>query len=323
MTHMKKRTAARLGPYFFASSLLALCLMLSACGPLLGASERNDGDPSQGYVEDILPGGEGLPSGSARATLWFLSLNDQYLAQRDYILPSGQGLSLEQAIIEQLIRGPEGADGLQALINPSTLVKQISEQSGYLSVTLSREFLRSPQGQEDGALRKRLALSSIVSSITELGRHSSVLILVDKQGDGTGDRLSAAESGFGDLGDTTLGPLSRDPSILLTPYRVAELALQALSERNYAVLEQYLTGLPGDGSSVADALGDLGSVAGFALSGSVSVSQDGLSAAATLDLSLAEPGGAFSERRGLALLLKREADWRVSYPSLLRALGGA
>ncbi|MDR2514020.1 MAG: GerMN domain-containing protein [Christensenellaceae bacterium] len=317
---MKNRKTGRFRPCFLLA-LLALSLALSACGQLGGISERRDGDPSQGYVEDILPGGEGLPSGSARATLWFLSPDGQFLAQRDYLLPSGDGAALEQAVIEQLIRGPEGADGLRALIHPSTQVRQISEQSGYLSVTLSHEFLRSPQGQEDGALRRRLALSSIVSSITELGRYSSVLILVDKQGDGTGERLSAEESGFEDLG-ATLGPLSRDPSLLLTPYRVAELALQALSERNYALLEGFLADLPADGSSVAEVLGNLGSVAGFSLSGSVSVSQDGLSATATLSLSLAEPGS-LNEKRGLALLLLREAGWRVSYPSLLRALGGA
>ena len=89
----------------------------------------------------------------------------------------------------------------------------VKEQSGYLSVTLSEKFLeKMSQSIESEEMRRRLAVQSIVNSITSIGNYSRVLILIDESGNGNGERLTYAEAGWEDKGERTIEPLSLDDS---------------------------------------------------------------------------------------------------------------
>lgn len=203
---------------------------------------------------------------------------------------------------------------------------QIKEQNGYLSVTLSSEFLQDSEELDLGAEERRLAILSIVNSITELGEHSRVLVLVDKQDNGTGTRLTGNEAGFTQLGVSTLEPLSRDVSVLLTVQKTVELSLMAVVERDYGTLMGYLAQADFDGSTlpdaqtVSDSLSSCKTLVSFSLQEGITLSADGQQATVTLDYTCVDSSGLPVETGSVPLRLVRESIWKLSYASLLAGL---
>lgn len=311
----------------FAAILTLCAVLLSGCQGLFGISQRNDGDDQRGYTSTIHPDGEGMATGQLSTAVYFGYEDDSVLAPSDEIFTLTADTTIEQLILLRLIQGPDAsAEGLRRLINPNTTIKGISEQNGYLSIMLSKEFLEPYQGIDAGAQTKRLAVYSIVNSVTELGLHSRVLLLVDKEGNGTGDRLTAAEAGFQDLGSAMLEPLTREPDLIITPDKTIEICLSSIMEKNYGRLEQYLaqTDLDDDfapsGQALAESLGSLNSIASFNVLRGISISQDGTRATATVSLSYVNQLGQLVELEHLPLLLIREEVWKLSFSSLAAGL---
>ncbi len=313
----------------FASLLIAaLLLVLSGCtAGFYGVEEREAGDEGYGSVRAVLPSGEGTASGRIPATVYFRYLDQELLAPVDYEFSLSALSTVEEMIVQRLIDGPEDPGlGFGRLFNPDTRIVQIKEQNGYLSVTLSQEFLADYEDMGLDASARRLAILSLVDSITELGQYSRVLVLVDRQGNGTGSRLTGNEAGFTELGVRALEPLSRDASVLLTAQKVVQTALQAMVDRDFSTVESCLARSDFDGSAlpdsrtVQDGLAACSSLISFSLRDGITVSADGQRATATLDYSYVDPTGLPTERLSVPLRLVRENVWKVSYASLLAGL---
>ncbi len=305
-----------------------LCAVLCGCSPsFYGIKERTDeGDPS-GYVQEILPNGQGTASSRMPATVYFRYLDQELLTPVNFDFLLSAQSSLEEMIVQRLIDGPDDPSlEFNSLINPETRIVQIKEQSGYLSIVLSAEFLQDYDDLGLTAADRRLAILSIVDSITELGQYSRVLVLVDKQGNGTGARLTGEEAGFSNLGSSYLEPLARDTSVLLTVEHAVEQALQALVKKEYASLTDWLAqtdlsgaSLPDEDTLAAD-LGAAHSLVSFALLDGVSLSYDGQQATVLLDYTCTDASGQPVKFQSIPLRLIREKVWKVSYASLLAGL---
>lgn len=140
--------------------------------------------------------------------------------------------TLETAIVKALVIGPKGADET-AVINPETKVLGVTRNKDCYFVLLSREFmepyglaqdsLSDPEAVEEAMSNQRLAVYSIVNSLTELGTCSRVQILIDADGKGNGQRVSRKDLGFtGSNADQPIEPLGRNGSVIRTPAKSLE-----------------------------------------------------------------------------------------------------
>ena len=216
-------------------ALLCTLLLLSGCTRSYygGIAEREDGDAAA-YTEDILPESQDNAYGSkVTATLYYRYMAEDLLAAVEQEFTVTAEKTLEEMAIQALIDGPKDTQyEYNALISSETEIVSVKEQSGYLSVTLSSEFLDEMVQDIDGeATRRRLAVQAIVNTVTGIGNYSRVLILVDETGSGNGERLTYAEAGWEEYGDRTIEPMARDTSVILTPENALEIVLRSLVEK--------------------------------------------------------------------------------------------
>ena len=309
----------------FAALLCAL-LALSGCTRAYygGIVEREDGDAGA-YTQDILPESQDNAYGSnVTATLYYRYMAEDLLAAVEQEFTVTAEKTLEEMAIQALIDGPDDAlYQYSALISSETEIVSVKEQSGYLSVTLSSEFLDEMVQDIDGeATRRRLAVQAIVNTVTGIGNYSRVLILVDRTGSGNGERLTYAEAGWEENGDRTIEPMARDTSVLLTPENALEIVLRSLVEKDYDRMEYYLADRDYDGSPaptrerLSEMLSAKASVVSYALAGPATVSPDGQRAVALVDIGYVDAGGQMAELTGLPIRLIREDVWKVSFQSL-------
>lgn len=315
-----RRNRALRGAALCLAALLILPLGGCAGVDYYGVTARRDDPSLDGYTSAILPEGEGTTVGLIPATVYYPYMDTGLLAPVSYSFSLTAENTLEQLVVKRLIQGPDDGTAFTPLINPQTSIVQIKEQQGYLSITLSKEFLEEYEGWEQTAQSRRLAVLSIVDSITELGIHSRVLLLVDKKGDGTGERLTAAEAGLST--GTTLEPMARDTSCMLTIQGVARLALQAFVEKDAAQLQAYLAAADLDGTLAPDtdaltqALSDGVTLVSFEVLGDVSASTDGRQATVTVNYAYTDKTGHPVQMNAVPLRLIREDIWKVSFTSL-------
>ena len=306
--------------------LLALSLALTGCGRQYygGITERTDGLASA-YTQNILPESQNSAYGQqVGATLYFRYLSEDMLAGVEQQFTVTAENTLEQLVVQALIDGPQDTQyQYNALINPETRLVSVKEQSGYLSITLSSEFL-DRMGQDIGqeATRRRLGVLSIVNAVTAIGNYSRVLILIDENNTGNGERLTYAEAGWEDLGDRTIEPMERDDSVIITPENVIDIVMSAIVEKDYERLEYYLAATDYDGaarpssSAVADALASKASIVGYTLDGAATVSGDGSRAVVLLSITYVDAGGHTVQLTALPIRMLREDVWKVSFQAL-------
>ena len=232
--------------------------------------------------------------------------------------------TIEELVVQALIDGPQDTQyQFNALISPDTELVSVKEQSGYLSVTLSEKFLeKMSQSIESEEMRRRLAVQSIVNSITSIGNYSRVLILIDESGNGNGERLTYAEAGWEDKGERTIEPLSLDDSVILTPERVMEIVMRSVVEKDYERLGYYLAERDYDGqncpsrSEYTELLSTKPSIVSFEMANPVITSGNGKHAAALLNLTYIDSGGHTVELNDLPVRMVYQDVWKVSFSSL-------
>ena len=190
-------------------------------------------------------------------------------------------------------------------------------------MTLSEKFLeKMSQSIESEEMRRRLAVQSIVNSITSIGNYSRVLILIDESGNGNGERLTYAEAGWEDKGERTIEPLSLDDSVILTPERVMEIVMRSVVEKDYERLGYYLAERDYDGqncpsrSEYTELLSTKPSIVSFEMANPVITSGNGKHAAALLNLTYIDSGGHTVELNDLPVRMVYQDVWKVSFSSL-------
>lgn len=157
--------------------------------------------------------------------------------------------TIAMRIVEHLVEGPDIAHGrLNGVFPRGTQVISVTGEERTAFVTLSEAFLGKPDGapadwedlsfwQEEAALRRRLAVQSIVLSLTEDGRYQRVQLYVADNDDDIPQRIAMAwlDPSVTDPA-LVLAASPRDERAMLTPSRALEMILSAWQKRDYEAL---------------------------------------------------------------------------------------
>ena len=81
--------------------------------------------------------------------------------------------TLEQVVLENLIKGPDDGLGLQASVNAKTVVNRVRTNDGICYVDLSEEFITKP-----GKISDEVAVYSVVNTLCELPSITKVMLTV-------------------------------------------------------------------------------------------------------------------------------------------------
>lgn len=107
--------------------------------------------------------------------LYFLEGQGGKLAPEERSIEVKQSQTLEYQIVEQLVAGPT-KDGLKSIIPQGTKIKDIKTEEGICYVNLSGDFVSKLGETPNG---ERLAIYSVVNSLTELTSVNKVQFLID------------------------------------------------------------------------------------------------------------------------------------------------
>jgi len=160
---------------------------------LIDAYECKENDDISNYIEDKLvvsdsfasdikiAQSEIIPAKKDEVTLYFGSSSDYktYLtAEKRSILKFSEMENLEKAnaILLELIKGPEQNSTCSPTIPTGTLIRDIKLDNDVISVNFSRELVENHWG---GTMGENVTIYSIVNSLTELSFINKVKILVD------------------------------------------------------------------------------------------------------------------------------------------------
>ncbi len=144
------------------------------------------------------------------------------------------------AVVRQLLNGPTALFGdLERVLPKGTRLVDIYPDGGILYVVLSKEILEyedETATREEIELTKRLGVYAIVNSLCTLGEASRVQVLVDMDGTGKGSRVSPFLLGFTSeyTSSQWLDPMGFEEDAVITPKLMVNLALQRLTEEDYA-----------------------------------------------------------------------------------------
>ena len=151
--------------------------------------------------------------------------------------------NVEKKVLEELLLGPSIPISMAQIINPDTQVVRVKQDGRVLTVVLSKEFLdwsfiENARPIEESNAVKQLAVYSVINTLVEATGCPQVQILVDREGDGTGQRINLSEIGMGSSG--VLEPMGRNAELILSAQKTIEQILNALKERNYAAVYDFL-----------------------------------------------------------------------------------
>ena len=325
---------------------LALCCMIlcagAGCGldAISGVQERTFPPDANASPLPIEPVGGDVAPGKLSVTLYYRYNSEPYLAPYPAQIEATGDKPLVQTLLEQLIQGPDGAySEYSALIDPRTRVLAIQEKNGYLEVTLSEQYFDSltpRQSQWDAGselleaetrLRKQLALYSIVNTITEMGRYSRVMIMIDRES-GIVDKLKRSEAGLEQFAERAIDPLGRDISCVITLNRSASLAMDALRDREWSTLGLLVAAVDIDGSlapysdELAGALQSRPALIDYEISGEETImpgrTEQGIEQAVLrVDVRFRDALGNIIQSDNIPLRMVRQTGvWRIPYASL-------
>lgn len=270
-------------------------------------------------------------------TLYYRYRQTELLGAQSMVLDITRDQTVARSIVDQLVAGPDTLHGqLTALFPQGTQVLSVTGEGATAFVTLSRAFLGAPDGapqdwedleswQEEAALRRNLAVQSLVLSLTEGGRYQRVQLMVAQTDDDAPERIPLY---YFDRTQTNpsvvLGACSRDEAVLLTPQRAMEMILEGWQARDWAQVYQLLT--PENGGQLPT-LSDFEtqmrradvSLLDYTVSQGT-VSLDGRTATLVLDASLRSTAGGDAEIVRESVALVRAADNWAMTPSTLESL---
>ena len=236
--------------------------------------------------------------------------------------------SAERAVVQALLDGPSaGIVDLHRLFPANTRVINTIAQEDSLVITFSAALLDS--FEESTPNRRRLAMDSLIATITENFAYTRVQILVDQSDrtDGGSMRLSNTYYNDARLSPGPAAPLYRDEAVLLTHKRTAEMIFEAWSQRDWQTL--YTLILLRDSASQEErplresALNRLRSapyLSAFSVSAG-SVSPLGSSAVFSAEFSVIFDEHSHADIDAFPLRLTREGGiWKISYTELMRLM---
>ena len=270
-------------------------------------------------------------------TLYYRYRQTELLGAQSMALDITRDQTVARSIVEELVAGPDTLHGqLTALFPKGTQVLSVTGEGTTAFVTLSRAFLGAPDGapqdwedleswQEEAALRRRLAVQSLVLSLTEGGRYQRVQLMIAQTDDDAPERVPLYCFDREQTNPSVvLGACSRDEAVLLTPQRAMALILEGWQARDWTQVYQLLT--PESGGQLPT-LSDFEaqmrradvSLLDYTISQGT-VSLDGRTATVVLDASLRSTTGGDAQIVRESVALVRSADNWAMTPSTLESL---
>lgn len=335
--------------------LLCFCMVLSGCA--IGGIRQN---PTDMDLPQIDP--EDGVSRDVTVTLYYRLTNENYLVGITRSISVRANERVEKAMIRALLGGVP----LQALsknVSPlfpeNTSIVDVTVVGGIMYVTLSTEFLDTSVYDEKRAaadfsfssntigqethdlmvqeaynellLTRKLAVYSLVNTITQLSSGIRVQVQVDTTGIGSGDRIKLSDLGLSageDADSQLLEPMRFVEDYVVTPGIIAECVLTRLVNGEYELAYPLFS--EDDGSGIqkpqyanfeTDML-SLGSLESFTVHG-FSLGEDEAYARIRADLKFLYANGEVVELKNSTLRLKREGDlYKLGYGTLLDVLKG-
>ena len=308
--------------------LFLLCLLLCGCAvsdPIAPMASNDLTAPGHDDAS-VIPHREA-------ATLWFRLGDEALLAPETRELSVSPTASYELALLQALTDGPAAASTeLTGLFPPGTRVNSVHRQGRTLFVTLSRQIMNAfadepsawesdPAWAEEVPLRRMLAMQAIAATVTENCDVDQVIILVEQSATGS-DSLRLRQSYYRTGGDDNAlaEPLTRNESLLLTPYNTARVVLDCCQTRNWARLYTFVARTDADGQArpvyddFAARMDALPHLTGYSLSAG-NITADGQRAAFTVTAALLD-GTQTAERTWTLHLTRERGLWRVGLSQL-------
>lgn len=179
--------------------------------------------------------------------LYFADSRGRYLVSEYHTLTLDENTSPERYVVEELLRGPNSSE-LRSSIPAGTKLISCSTTEGVCTVNLSAEFL---ENRPQTVVGERLAIYSVVNSLSALSNVDSVILLAEDQPIGTyvlrslADPMTWYEEAIGPTGELADGEFDADlylvtpdlTAITPIPFRVSDTTY---SSRTEAVLSALL-----------------------------------------------------------------------------------
>ncbi len=320
--------------YAWAALAVAGICLLGGCAAFPGAATQNTAAVDATHdalLPEISPLASAAPWEERTVSLYFRMRDEAMLAREERSIPLYSDMRLEKVLIESLIEGPSPSSlDLTSPFIPGTRVISITESGSLLLVTLSQAFLDTPldaptQWQSDPVwrrevlLRRRLALASIVNTITEATSFTAVQLLVQENpSDMHGERISRQHLYEVFDGDPLLTPVSRDESVILTHHNTAAVILDCWLQKDFARLYRLVASPPTEAAFTEEVLSYSRTLTNYSLSPGT-VSADGQRAVLVVNLTFLD-GGAANVVGYTISLMQENGLWKIEYPALLRLM---
>ncbi|MBR4040232.1 MAG: GerMN domain-containing protein [Clostridia bacterium] len=267
-------------------------------------------------------------------TLYFRFADTGVLGAQRVQLDIRREETVATSIVQRLIDGPDIAhENLSGVFPQGTELISVSGDGATAFVTLSRGFLGRPDGapvdwedlaqwQEEAALRRRLAVQSIVLALTEDARYQRVQLYLADSDDEIPQRIAMA---WMDTSVTdpalVLAACPRDESAMLTPACALDMIMDAWQRQDWAALYRLMADtqddpLPMLGEFEAEMAQRSVSLLEYSMTNGT-VSFDGRTATLVLDAAIrSREGGDAQIVRESVSLVRAQDNWAMCADTL-------
>lgn len=221
----------------FLIILLCITLLLTACA----ADETGTAEPDEPQINPL---SEVASRDNVLVNLYYGYKTDQLMVSevREISVPVNE--RIEVTIVTNLIQGASTSKAdFNSVINPDTKIINITDNDGFLFVTLSKEFLLPPAGSRNENMneniRRYLAAYTVVNTLVEQGGYSRVQILIDRDDSGAGTPITNAEIGL--AGTDPTEPLGRDGSKILNSRNTMHEIMYSIERKDWSRLYGFIS----------------------------------------------------------------------------------
>lgn len=336
-------------------ALLALALSCFAFMP--GQSIKEDGvredlpaiDPGAGVAREL------------QVKLFYRLTNEAYLVGVTSTLSVLSSERPEKAMVRELLLGvPPLANNVSEVIPANTKIVEVSLEGGILYITLSEGFFdtaivdaaeregrrsldagfinqqeyeaRVEAAKQEMMLCRRLAVCSIVNSVTSSDPDVRVHLLFDLDGDGAGERVARGELGFEpnlEANSDLLEPMEYDADAVISPLTLVKCALDHMmageNEMAYVLFAETESGgmqKPTYANFETEML-TLGRITGYTLYSYV-VDEGHAQASVRADLEFTDASGVTRTLAGADIALRGEGNlYKLGYYAFKALMEGA
>ncbi|MGI6695847.1 MAG: GerMN domain-containing protein [Christensenellales bacterium] len=211
------------------------------------------------HAQSLLTGEDPGQAQTRMATLYFRCGNSQWLEREQRPVPVSLSESHEKALVQALLDGPSQGSGLTPLFPQGTQVLSVITEGRQLFVTFNERLmaaypdegtdLSSPTYRAgEGRLRRKLAMASLVNTLTETGEYARVQVLVRAETTLTGSLRLSSRYYLEDT-DTLPDPLIRQEAALMQPGNATDVLIGLWENREWTALKDRLAQAPGDAAA--------------------------------------------------------------------------